>query len=446
MYPEIITTLGCGNESVSCICKNTTESYANCACALGYEGNPYLLDGCTDIDECEFMDDDESGNYCQGSECVNIVGSYYCKHKVSIRDINTVGILLIVGSCLLVLVGVGALYILIRRGMRIKRQKKFFKRNGGLLLQQQLTTTQGNVETTRVFSSKELSKATGNFRESRVPLLVYEYISNGNLYEHLHAQVSNQRMATWEVRLRIAIEIAEALSYLHSAASIPIYHRDVKTTNIMLDNKHRAKVSDFGTSRSVTEDHTHLTTRVVSGSAGYLDPEYYQSSQYTERSDVYSYGVVLVELITGEQPVSSTRPTQFRTLATYFNHIIKEDKVVDAIDARIKNECKLEEVMAVAQVARKCLNLKRRKRPDMKQVTMELKKIRCSPEDMLTHVDLSDDEEEKRNLEAFVGIEGTNNVAVTAPVPSQHNVASSSYSSRWSDTEPMCPLRTQNTF
>ena len=250
----------------------------------------------------------------------------------------------------------------------IKLKKRFFKRNGGLLLQQQLSSSEHNIQHTKLFTSQELEKATDQFNESRIlgkggqgmvykgmltdgsittikkcnivdegnleqflneiiilshinhrnvvklvgccleteiPLLVYEFIPNGTLSQYLHEE-SEEFPLTWEMRLRIAKEVAGALSYLHSAASLPIYHRDIKSTNILLDDKYRAKVADFGTSRSVTIDQTHLTT-VVYGTFGYLDPEYFQTSQFTEKSDVYSFGVVLAELLIGEKPVSLVR-------------------------------------------------------------------------------------------------------------------------------------------
>lgn len=309
-------------------------------------------------------------------------------------------------------------------------------------MQQQLISNEGNIEKTRVFSSKELEKATENFSvnrvlgqggqgtvykgmlvdgrivavkkskavdedkleefinevvilskinhrnivkllgcclETEVPILVYEFIPNGNLFEHLHHndESDDYTMATWEMRLRISVDIAGALSYLHSAASFPIYHRDIKSTNIMLDEKYRAKVSDFGTSRSVTIDHTHLTT-MVSGTVGYVDPEYFQSSQFTDKSDVYSFGVVLVELITGEKPISFMRSEENRTLATYFILAMKDSKLSTIIDARIKDNCNLEQVTAVANLARRCLNLNGKKRPNMREVSTELERIRYS--------------------------------------------------------------------
>ncbi|KAL8156499.1 hypothetical protein AgCh_001554 [Apium graveolens] len=133
-------------------------------------------------------------------------------------------------------------------------------------------------------------------------------------------------------RVRVATEVAGALSYLHSAASIPIYHRDIKSTNILLDEKYRAKVADFGTSRKISIDQTHLTTR-VQGTFGYLDPEYFRSSQFTDKSDVYSFGVVLVELLTGQKPILAPRPDdEGRSLVTHFVLAMEEERILDILD------------------------------------------------------------------------------------------------------------------
>uniref|UniRef100_A0A2P2MW61 Uncharacterized protein MANES_01G013000 n=1 Tax=Rhizophora mucronata TaxID=61149 RepID=A0A2P2MW61_RHIMU len=177
------------------------------------------------------------------------------------------------------------------------------------------------------------------------------------------------------MRLRIASEVAGAVSYLHSAASIPIYHRDIKSTNILLDDKYRAKVSDFGTSKSIAVDQTHVTTR-IQGTMGYLDPEYFQTSQFTEKSDVYSFGVVLIELLTGQKPISLMRSDEERNLVAYFFLSMQENRLFDILDARVLKEGRKEEIAAVAKLAKRCLYLNGKKRPTMKAVAMELEAIR----------------------------------------------------------------------
>ncbi|KAK8623956.1 hypothetical protein V6N13_065316 [Hibiscus sabdariffa] len=182
---------------------------------------------------------------------------------------------------------------------------------------------------------RNVVKLLGCCLEAQAPLLVYEFVPNGTLYDLIHHQ-NEEFPLTWEMRLRIAIEIANALFYLHSAASAPIYHRDIKSSNILLDDKYRAKVSDFGTSRSVALEQTHLTTR-VQGTFGYMDPEYFRSSRFTEKSDVYSFGVVLVELLTGQKPISAEKSEEVRSLISYFLVAMQENSLFSILDSLIVN-------------------------------------------------------------------------------------------------------------
>ncbi|PIN17897.1 Serine/threonine protein kinase [Handroanthus impetiginosus] len=405
-----------------------------CSCLDGFEGNPYLHEGCIDIDECS----NPTLNGCIYN-CTNTIGSFSCDHPVDHKIGSRVKILISIGS------GLGALILLlgswtstkaIKKRIKTNRKCKFFKRNGGLLLEQQLSSSDSGLHKTKLFSSKELAQATDRYNENRilgrggqgtvykgmltdgrivavkkskrvdegdlevfinevvilsqinhrnivkllgccleteVPLLVYEFIPNGTLFQHIH-DPNDGFPLSWEMRLRIAREVAGALSYLHSAASTPIYHRDIKSTNILLDDKYRAKVSDFGTSRSVAIDQTHLTTRVL-GTFGYLDPEYFQSSQFTEKSDVYSFGVVMVELLTGEKAISSIRAEVGRSLATHFLDSMEENHLFDIFDARVLKEGKKDEIVAVAELCRRCLHLNGKRRPTMKEVAVELEGI-----------------------------------------------------------------------
>ncbi|KAG6716965.1 hypothetical protein I3842_04G074200 [Carya illinoinensis] len=220
---------------------------------------------------------------------------------------------------------------------------------------------------------RNVVKLLGCCLETEVPLLVYEFIPNGTLAQYLNGQ-NEEFPPTWDMRLRIAIEVAGALFYLHSAASSPIYHRDIKSTNILLDEKYRAKIADFGISRSVAIDQTHLST-LVHGTFGYVDPEYFQSSQFTDKSDVYSFGVVLAELLTGKKAISSTGMRDTKSLATFFVSSMEGNNLFDILDNQVLQEAEKEKIITVANLARRCLNLKGRKRPTMREVAMELEAI-----------------------------------------------------------------------
>ncbi|KAG5552077.1 hypothetical protein RHGRI_010236 [Rhododendron griersonianum] len=219
---------------------------------------------------------------------------------------------------------------------------------------------------------RNVVKLLGCCFESEVPELVYEYIPNGTLFEHIHKTLSR---LTLEDRLRIAAEAAGALSYLHSAASIPIIHRDVKSANILLDGNYVAKMADFGASRLVPLDQTQLTT-LVQGTLGYLDPEYLHTGQLNEKSDVYSFGVVLEELLTGKKPICLERSAGERNLATYFLVSMKENRLYQILEPRVVKEGTLEQLQAIAVLVKRCLYVKSEERPTMKEVAMELESLR----------------------------------------------------------------------
>ncbi|XP_059635168.1 wall-associated receptor kinase-like 10 [Cornus florida] len=175
---------------------------------------------------------------------------------------------------------------------------------------------------------RNVVKLHGCCLEAEFPLLFYEYIQNGTLYQYIHEQ-NEEFPLTWDIRIQIATEFSRALAYLHSAASLPIYHRDIKSTNILLDEKFRAKVSDFGTSKSIAIDQSHMTT-LVQGTFGYLDLEYFQSSQFTEKKKI-AYPR-LIRLFYLNFVYSENDPWEFRTVIDGHELIVNPSAIVVALD------------------------------------------------------------------------------------------------------------------
>ncbi|THG11730.1 hypothetical protein TEA_012659 [Camellia sinensis var. sinensis] len=220
-------------------------------------------------------------------------------------------------SALAILVSSSWLCWIFKKRRHMKLKEKFFRQNGGLRLKQQLSRLEKSTqEVVKIFTLEELKnvvKLLGCYLETQVPLLVYEFITNGTRFEHIHNQIKASNFS-WENCLRIAAEITGVLAYLHSIASIPIIHRDVNSTNILLDDNYTTKVSDFGASGLVPLDQDQLAT-MVQGTLGYLDPEYMLTNQLIEKSDVYNFGVVLVELITEKKVLSFDKPEKEMSLA-----------------------------------------------------------------------------------------------------------------------------------
>ncbi|GAU15128.1 hypothetical protein TSUD_08660 [Trifolium subterraneum] len=457
-----------GNNTGKC----TDYDGYRCKCLEGFEGNPYLPGGCTDIDECVNNNLHLHDRCKNSSYCHNIPGNYTCFCPVGqigdgtkevgcqllLPDGNgseypIVPTVLGVGTAFIVLfVGIISFSIYQKRKLT-KLKEKFFRQNGGSILEQKLLQRKGSSQIANIFKENELRKATNNYDESfiigrggfgtvfkgeldnnrivaikksktidesqieqfinevdvvsqinhrnvvkllgccletEVPLLVYEFVSNGTLSDFIHKEdkVNN---TTWKIRLKIAAEVAGALSYLHSAASIPIIHRDVKSDNILLDGTNTAKVADFGASRLVPLDQTEVAT-MVQGTIGYLDPEYMQTSQLTEKSDVYSFGVVLVELLTGERPFSFGKPEERRSLAMHFLSCLKKDNLFEVIQEGMLNEENKQEIKEVAVLAAKCLRLRGEERPSMKEVAMELEGMRLMDKHSWINEDLNVEE------------------------------------------------------
>ncbi|XP_027148330.1 wall-associated receptor kinase 5-like [Coffea eugenioides] len=390
------TLCNCTKNSV---CNNTLGNYT-CPCLKGYHGDGRGGDGC-------------SPDQINWSMILSGVG---------------IGTAILLFCCFYL-----CLELRKRRENRLKEE--FFRKNGGLILQQRLAQEGRNTNVARIFTLEELRKATNNFEETRiigrggygtvfkgilvdhnsctvaikrsrevnenqldqfinevimlsqvnsrnvvkllgccleteVPLLVYEFIDNGTLSEHLSSTTKSHHLS-WNNRLRIASEIAGVLSYLHSVASPPIIHRDIKSANILLDQNYTAKVTDFGISKLAPLDENQVST-MVQGTFGYLDPEYMLTGLLTEKSDVYSFGVVLIELLTGEKALSLDRVEEEKFLANYFISSLKSGHLVEVLDRNIMCDVSIELLKEVAMIAKSCLSVKGDERPSMKNIAREL--------------------------------------------------------------------------
>eukprot|EP00253_Pinus_taeda_P032856 PITA_32856 len=209
-------------------------------------------------------------------------------------------------------------------------------------------------------------------------MLIYEHMSGGSLRDHLYGARAENSYLNWKRRLKIALDAAQGLEYLHVGCTPKIIHRDIKTANILLDSNLNGKLADFGLSRVTTdEEGTHVTT-TVKGTFGYLDPEYFNTQMLTEKSDVYSFGVVLLEIICGRPPIDTNLPEDELNIIRWVTpHLLETDenggKIIDVIDKRLCGDYCMKSMINVAKTAMRCVQALPSSRPPVSEVVAELK-------------------------------------------------------------------------
>ncbi|KAJ4829904.1 hypothetical protein Tsubulata_025133, partial [Turnera subulata] len=225
---------------------------------------------------------------------------------------------------------------------------------------------------------RNLTTLIGYCNEGGNLALIYEYMANGNLKQHLSGMFiflmdagAYAHTLNWETRIRIAVEAAQGLEYLHNGCKPPIIHRDVKTTNILLNEKFQAKLSDFGLSRTFPlESDSHVST-VAAGTPGYLDPEYCGTNWLTEKSDVYSFGVVLLEIITSRPVIEKTKERSGH-ISDWVRSVIERGDIRSIIDPKLYGSYDVNSGWRVIELALSCLSSSPADRPTMNQVVTEL--------------------------------------------------------------------------
>ncbi|KAJ3681139.1 hypothetical protein LUZ60_015628 [Juncus effusus] len=214
--------------------------------------------------------------------------------------------------------------------------------------------------------------AEGNYR-----LLAYEFATMGSLHDILHGRKGVQGAQPgppldWHTRVRIAIDAAKGLEYLHEKVQPSIIHRDIRSSNVLLFDEYKAKIADFNLSNQSPDMAARLHSTRVLGTFGYHAPEYAMTGQLTQKSDVYSFGVVLLELLTGRKPVDHTMPRGQQSLVTWATPRLSEDKVKQCVDPRLKGEYPPKGVAKLAAVAALCVQYESEFRPNMSIVVKAL--------------------------------------------------------------------------
>ncbi|CAJ2671270.1 unnamed protein product [Trifolium pratense] len=242
---------------------------------------------------------------------------------------------------------------------------------------------------------KNLVRLLGYCVEGAYRMLVYEYVDNGNLEQWLHGDVGPVCPLTWEIRMNVILGTARGLAYLHEGLEPKVVHRDVKSSNILLDRQWNSKVSDFGLAKLLNSENSYVTTRVM-GTFGYVAPEYACTGMLTEKSDVYSFGILIMEIITGRSPVDYGRPQGEVNLIEWLKTMVGNRKAEEVVDPKLPEMPSSKALKRALLIALRCVDPDATKRPKMGHVIHMLE-----ADDLLFHNDRKTGGESSRSLHDF---------------------------------------------
>ncbi|XP_074263348.1 putative serine/threonine-protein kinase At1g01540 [Silene latifolia] len=214
---------------------------------------------------------------------------------------------------------------------------------------------------------KNLVRLLGYCVEGAYRMLVYEYVDNGNLDQWLHGDVGEVSPLTWNIRMNIILGTAKGLSYLHEGLEPKVVHRDIKSSNILLDRHWNPKVSDFGLAKLLNSETSYVTTRVM-GTFGYVAPEYACTGMLTEKSDVYGFGILIMELISGRTPVDYSRPPGEVNLVDWLKNMVGNRRSEEVVDPKLPEMPPSKALKRILLVALRCVDPDAQKRPKMGHV------------------------------------------------------------------------------
>ncbi|XWS45255.1 hypothetical protein CRYUN_Cryun15aG0120700 [Craigia yunnanensis] len=214
---------------------------------------------------------------------------------------------------------------------------------------------------------KNLVRLLGYCAEGAHRMLVYDYVNNGNLEQWLHGDVGPCSPLTWDIRMNIILGTAKGLTYLHEGLEPKVVHRDIKSSNILLDKRWNPKVSDFGLAKLLGSESSYITTRVM-GTFGYVAPEYASTGMLNERSDAYSFGILIMEIITGRNPVDYSRPPEEVNLIEWLKKMVAKRNPEGVLDPKLPEKPTSRALKRALLVALRCVDPNAQKRPKMGHV------------------------------------------------------------------------------